>query len=347
MSEIIPASSESKLVVPSPKEELTFRSGNAVDFGFIDELQKRYNQNLGFMPTMWLEGKANAGHILIAQIDGKPVGYIIAQDKYMKREELGIVYQIAVKPGRQRGFIGAALLKAQFDRSAYGCRLYCCWCAQDIEANRFWESMGFVPLAYRNGAEKNRRVGKSQSNARVHIFWEKKIRGNNDSCHWWYPCKTDQGAMRADRIALPVPPGVDWRDLKPIEIPGVTDQPKLVDQTKEQRSRIKKIKPIIPRTTQWGADLCDPIPVTKTNEPEVLIDRPKRAKNPKIKIDPQFISKSRELRDRYLEQVNEHGYKLESAGKYDLTRQVGESASRKDDSPRLADLPTRRLLEAA
>ena len=52
--------------------------------------------------------------------------------------ELGVIYQLCVAPGFQRGLIGASLIKAVFERSAYGCRLYCCWCAQDLDANYFW-----------------------------------------------------------------------------------------------------------------------------------------------------------------------------------------------------------------
>jgi hypothetical protein len=87
-----------------------------------------------------------------------PVGYLIGNDQYFKRDDVGIIYQINIAEGKRRSLVGAALLKAQFERSAYGCKLYCCWCAQDIEANRFWESMGFVPLAFRAGSEKKQRV---------------------------------------------------------------------------------------------------------------------------------------------------------------------------------------------
>src|SRR5690349_22982407 len=121
------------------------------------------------MPTKQLEGKIAAGHVLIAetlpiancrlpnepvQSEITPVGYCIGHDQYFKRDDVGIIYQLNVAPGDQRKLVGATLLKAQFDRSAYGCRLYCCWCAQDIEANRFWESMGFIPLAFRAGSAK-------------------------------------------------------------------------------------------------------------------------------------------------------------------------------------------------
>jgi hypothetical protein len=73
-----------------------------------------------------------------------------------------MLYQLNVLPLRQRHLIGATLVKATFERAAYGCKLFSCWCAQDIQANYFWEAMGFVPLAYRAGSEKK---------SRMHIFW--------------------------------------------------------------------------------------------------------------------------------------------------------------------------------
>src|SRR6476646_2505472 len=79
------------------------------------------------------------------------MGDVIGQDRYFKRDDVGIIYALNVVKEHRRSLIGAALLKAMFERSAYGCRLYCCWCAQDIAANRFWEAIGFVPLACRSG----------------------------------------------------------------------------------------------------------------------------------------------------------------------------------------------------
>jgi GNAT superfamily N-acetyltransferase len=128
-----------------------------------------------------LEGKIAAGHVLVARAfspcadatgarpsplpspgipgEGERVGYVISRDQYFKRDDVGIIYQLNVLPSHQRGLIGAHLLKAVFDRAAYGCRLFCCWCAQDIAANRFWEAMGFVPLAFRSGGRARRHAG--------------------------------------------------------------------------------------------------------------------------------------------------------------------------------------------
>src|SRR5206468_12042720 len=156
--------------------------------------------------------KIKAGHVLVAEDEAKqPVGYCIGHDQYFKRDDVGIIYQLNVVPGRQRGFVGATLLRAMFDRAAYGCRLFCCWCAQDIAANRFWEAMGFVPLAFRAGSEKK---------SRVHIFWQRRIRAGDVTTPYWFPSQTTGGSIREDRLVLPIPPNTHWSDAKPMVLPG-------------------------------------------------------------------------------------------------------------------------------
>ncbi|MBC7785572.1 MAG: GNAT family N-acetyltransferase, partial [Burkholderiales bacterium] len=195
MSAIIP------IELPAPRVPINIRAATPGDLSFIDQLQKKHTKMVGWMPTKTLQGKIELGHVIVAEANDERLGYCIGNDRYFKRDDVGIIYQMNVVPDRQRGFIGASLLKAMFDRAAYGCRLFCCWCAQDIEANKFWESMGFVPLAYRAGSETRGKNG----GARVHIFWQKKIRGKDDPVNWWFPSKTDQGALRADRFVLPIP----------------------------------------------------------------------------------------------------------------------------------------------
>ncbi len=48
--------------------------------------------------------------------------------------------------------------------------------------------------------------------------------------------------------------------------------------------------------------------------------RPSREKRERMKNDPQHVAMARELRDRWLEQVNEAGQALPFAGKYDVSR---------------------------
>src|SRR5688572_10990379 len=199
-----------------PRCEVAIRDATLGDYAFIDRLQGMHTKMVGFMRQSALEQKIARGEILVAEDEMRlPIGYCISSDRYFKRDDVGIIYQMNIAPGAQRKLVAATLLRAVFERAAYGCKLFCCWCAQDLEANHFWESMGFVPLAFRTGV-----VGK-KTNPRVHIFWQRRIREGDVTTPYWYPSKTDAGMMREDRLVLPIPPGVSWRDEMPILIPEV------------------------------------------------------------------------------------------------------------------------------
>src|SRR5436305_1761361 len=151
-------------IIPVSRIPVSIRPATLSDIPFMDELQKLHQKQLGFMPRKQLEGKIAAGHVQVAEAAGEQLGYCISQDKYYGRDDVGIFYQVNVRPVQHRRLIGASLVKAAFDRAAYGCRLMSCWCAQDIEANYFWESLGFVPLAFRAG---------NRAKSRIHIFWQR------------------------------------------------------------------------------------------------------------------------------------------------------------------------------
>ena len=178
------------ITLPEPRVPISIRLATAGDLPFVDRLQKMHSKAVGWMPTGSLVQKILAGTVIVAEEQGIPVGYCIGQDQYFKRDDLGIIYQMNVEPGKQRGLIGAAMLKYMFDKSAYGCKLFCCWCAQDLGANKFWEAMGFVPLAYRAGGEK-------KGGVRIHIFWQKRIKAGDVSTPFWFPAKTTGGALAA------------------------------------------------------------------------------------------------------------------------------------------------------
>ena len=233
----------SQMMVPTsssvvlPPTNVTVRPGVLSDVPFMDSLQKLHTRQVGWMPTAQFEGKIALGHVLVAEdLTGKPVGYCVGNDRYFKRDDVGIIYQMNVLPGRHRKLVGATLLKAQFERSAYGCKLYCCWCAQDIAANQFWEAMGFVALAFRTGS----RTRGAKGTPRVHIFWQKRINQGDVVTPWWFPCKTDGGAIREDRIVLPIPTDTHWSDAKPPVLPGGEAEARALPSPR--RAAVKKPK---------------------------------------------------------------------------------------------------------
>src|SRR5688500_18850305 len=118
MNEIVAPTSPQPLAVRS---DLIVRAATMADLPFMDGLQKKHSKQLGYFPPKQFEGYIEQGAVLIAEGHG----YIIAKDRYLMRDELGVVYQLCVAPGMQRKLVGAALVKAAFERSAYGCKLYC------------------------------------------------------------------------------------------------------------------------------------------------------------------------------------------------------------------------------
>jgi hypothetical protein len=249
---------------------------------------------------------------------------VISRDRYLKRDELGVIYQLCVAPGHQRGLIGASLVKAVFERSAYGCKLYCCWCAQDLAANYFWESLGFIPIAFRAGSTGKRRV---------HIFWQRRI--TNDATPWWYPCQTNGGAIRADRLVFPSPPGTHWKDVHAVAVVAragegeekalPSDEPPVVKAKRERKPAVPVVAPRV--IAAGGLRFAAPPPPPGAPNPE-----PQRVAKPKVKIDPRIVARARELRDRALEHFNGDAANdplvlRATVAKYDVSRTLADPTS--------------------
>jgi N-acetylglutamate synthase-like GNAT family acetyltransferase len=354
-------------IVPTPRCEVTVRQAVADDLPFIDMLQKMHSHMVGWASTKQIQANIEDGHIVIAEDQaGTPIGYCTSRDQYMKRDDVGIIYQLNVLPLKQRHLVGATLVKAVFDRAAYGCRLFCCWCAQDIQANWFWESIGFIPLAFRTG---------SRAKQRIHIFWQRRIREGDEQTPYWFPSQTTGGAVAEDRIVLPIPPDTHWRDAKPLVLPGLPERqvepapelPKLLPGgapvrprpeqppgagakvTKAHRAAIARSK-----SKHLGGVAAGKAAVITSRgvkyieradapaEEELEPPKPKKPKKPRQKNDPKYVAVARELRDRYLEQVNSPGSGMllppAAHGKYDVSRQLEAAPTR---------LQTDRLLDAA
>ena len=290
------------------------------DFSFVDHWQNKFHDGVGWMRAAQLTEKFSAGRVLIAEDASGPVGHVIGCDRWMKHDDIGIIYQVSVVPQQQRGLVGAMLVKAMFERAAYGCKLFSCWCAQNLEANHFFESLGFLPLAFRTGANSRRR------GTRTHIFWQRRIREGDTTTPYWFPSETTGGAMRENRLVLPIPPGTHWKDVMPVVLPGA-QPPALPNESKQKRAPRLSESPARPRVgvvTLSRARFA--LPPSKPDKPRSPTAG-KRVKKPHVKNDPAHVAAARELRDRYLEQFNsgmaQGGL---PQGKYEISRQLQASA---------------------
>jgi hypothetical protein len=307
--------------LPAPRSAISIRVAVPTDLKFIDDLQRQHSHQVGWMAKSWFEKNIADGNIIIAE-DAETshrVGYCLYKNRYQKREDVGICYQLNVVPAKHRGLIGASLIKAAFERCPYGVKLFCCWCAQDIEANHFWESIGFVPLAFRTGS-RSRAHGGHRKDDRIQIFWQRRIREGDETTPYWYPTETQGGALKENRIALPIPPGTHWSDAKPAVLPGMEKLNALPEGEAEKLKRERKPKvkapPVNPISASGGLWFAPPAAPAGTVEAK---PKPKREKQ---KNDPQLVAAAREFRDRYLDEVNSGRHMLESNGKYDVSRQL-------------------------
>jgi hypothetical protein len=200
-----------------------------------------------------------------------------------------------------------------FERAAYGCKLFCCWCAQDIEANYFWQSLGFVALAFRAG---------SREKGRVHIFWQRRIRAGDDVTPYWFPSQTSSGSIREDRLVLPIPPGMHWSDAKPLILP----------QEENTASEIPACKPIakMKRPLDPVANALRGFTFQSAVNARASAEKSKRppCKRSRVKNHPKYIAAARELRDRWLEAAAASPSVLLSQGKYDLSKEFPATRSK-------------------
>ena len=97
------------LPLPAPRVPVSVRPATADDLPFIDALQKRQSKQVGFMPAATLRGKLALGHVLVAEVGGRLAGYLIGCDRYFKRDDVGVVYQINVAAERAADPAGHAL----------------------------------------------------------------------------------------------------------------------------------------------------------------------------------------------------------------------------------------------
>jgi hypothetical protein len=368
-----------ELLRPEPRSPIAIRVAIERDLKFIDDLQKKHGKMVAFASHKELRSYIEQGQTALIAEEGSlplpsgegwgegahdgqvrsdppspltplpqgegnrsPIGYCLYRDRYMKREDCGYVSQLVVDSSKHRGLVGAALVQAMFERLPYGVRLFCLWCAQDLEANHFWEALGFVPLAYRAGSRGKEHGGRRSGGTRVQIFWERRVR-DGDEYPYWYPSQTSNGRMGESRIVLPIPPGKHWSDELLLVLPGVGSVEPLVgdsrmlegEKAKRSRAPRKKTQAApISMVQRCGLRFGPPTP--PTSEPKPAADAPKpKVKREKHKNDPKLVAAAREFRDRYLEQVNTGLILPPGSGKYDVSRQLEAAASTLKQTPLL------------
>lgn len=122
---------------------------------YVVALSRRHFDEIGFLPESVLRDYFTRGHLLHAEENGEPCGFIVWGDGWPVLR----VFQVCIQYDAQRRLHGARLVGQLIAKAeADGYESISCWVADDIPANDFWEAMGFRRLASRPGGRRRARV---------------------------------------------------------------------------------------------------------------------------------------------------------------------------------------------
>ena len=331
----------SNAIIPIPRCEVSIRPATMDDLPFIDalteeaieasrldadedagredqrgacaSLQKERTED---SRTDGLSGNTARRPTQSSALSPQSLGYCIGTDKYFKHDDIGIIYQLNV----------VAIASAKSGRGDVDSRR--CSIGLLTGANSFAAGVRRTSKRIISGSRSGSfrwRFGRAVAKkARVHIFWQKRIREGDTTTPYWFPSQTSAGAIGEDRLVLPIPPGTHWSDAKPLILPGPSEEAKALPSPRARRERVKPAACLLKNPVAAGGLRMTALHRRRSR-------KPKAEKKPKLKNDPAHVAAARELRDRYLEQFNDasNGGLVLPGGKYEVTRRIEATAGGK------------------
>lgn len=117
------------------------RAARPSDLAFLLDLQRKWSNNLGFLPRACFERYTESGQILVVTENNQPTAYVsfTASSSGLLR-----LPQVAVHPDLLRTTIGTKLLRHVIRAALHNrCSLVRLTSRSDLPANDFWPTLGF------------------------------------------------------------------------------------------------------------------------------------------------------------------------------------------------------------
>ena len=128
---------------------------------------KQNYEAVGFLPMPVVEKYLAANQLWFQYENNEPCGYLIFGNGYPVCK----VYQCCIQTDARRQNAASLLIRALIDRcNHHGFSSISLWCAEDLESNMFWQSMGFLKNGTRQGGKHRQRV---------HNHWVLKLTDSN------------------------------------------------------------------------------------------------------------------------------------------------------------------------
>ena len=117
---------------------------------YVVDLAKKNSLALSFIPRPRLEEYHQKGQILMSFENGDPCGFLVLG----AGQETTRIYQACIQYDARRREHGLDLVARTIaEAKRRGSSAISLWCADDLEANAFWEAAGFTFAGQREGGQ--------------------------------------------------------------------------------------------------------------------------------------------------------------------------------------------------
>ena len=135
--------------------EIAVRQSQSVSYAI--GLLKQHREELGFIPTAAFEKYNDQGCLNLALLNGQPCGYLLHSQPRPTKDT--VIFQACIQYDTRRRLYGALLVESLVRESReVGALGLSCKCAFDIEANSFWDSIGWYCTGQIRGGVKRARL---------------------------------------------------------------------------------------------------------------------------------------------------------------------------------------------
>ena len=137
---------------PPPPARPTIIQATLGHHTFCRHLQRKFSNELGFLPDEATRWYLDSGNVIIATENDDPAGMLISKSHSPLMPLVLPIFQAAICYDAQRRHIGLQLVDT-LKRKAIAIEkpVIQLWCRADLEANAFWQAAGFTPVGARTG----------------------------------------------------------------------------------------------------------------------------------------------------------------------------------------------------
>lgn len=122
---------------------------------YVVDLARKNSEAISFIPKPRLEEYADSGQLLIETENDDPCGFLIFGNTFPILK----IYQACIQYDARRIYHGFNLLRRLIIYAEhYGFTAISLYCADDLEANQFWQSAGFQFAGQRLGGHRRGRM---------------------------------------------------------------------------------------------------------------------------------------------------------------------------------------------